>query len=188
MDVPEFVSRVREFGAPGITAADLETFRYRPGEGRRLRSEIVDRLLPDFGVTDLPLLRVLIREETLARRINDGCGRVLFALATMLYALGEVEDVLRLHAAKFANMDAGSMIDHYMLRMSRSEAELAAFVRERLTMHPAESSWPMARVLRDIHHAFAADDFEDRDACLLSAFHTLGTTYAEDVLDEDRAD
>lgn len=188
MDVVELISRARAFGELGISAADREAFRYRPGEGRRLRSEIADRLLLDFGPSDLPLLRALMQEETLARRINDGCGRVLFALATMLYALGEVEDVLRLHAAKFANMDAGSMIEHYMLRMGRPETELAAFVRERLAKYPTDSSWPVERVLRDVHYAFVADDFEDRDACLRTALQTLQTVYAEDVLDEDTVD
>ena len=188
MAVLELISRVRALGAKGIGAADREAFCYRPGAGRRLRSEIVDALLPDFGPADLPLLRALMQEETLARRINDGCGRVLIGLTTMLYALGEVEDVLRLHAAKFANMDAGCMIEHYMLRMGRSEAELVLFARQRLSEHPMESSWPVERVVRDIQHAFMSEDFEDRDGCLRHALHMLETIYADDVIDEDTAD
>ena len=188
MDVADLVSRVRASGAAGMTAADREAFRYRENEGRRLRSAIVDHLLTDFGPADLPLLRALMKEETSAREIHDGCGRVLYGLATMLYAVGEVEDVLRLHAAKFANMDAGTMIEQYMLRMGHSEAELTAFVRRRLAEEPGASSWPAERVLEDIGEAFASDDFEDRAACLVNAFLILESTYGEDVIDgEDPA-
>ena len=185
MDVADLVSRVRASGAAGITAADRAAFRYRQHEGRRLRSAIVDHLLPDFRAADLPLLRALTQEETQARTIHDGCGRVLYGLATMLYGLGELEDVLRIHAAKFSNMDAGTMIESYMLRIGRSEAEVTAFVRQRLAEQPFASSWPVARVLEDVRDAFASDDFEDRDACLENAFDILESTYAEDVLDED---
>lgn len=178
MNAADFVARVRRSGAAAITPADLAAFRYRPGAGRAVRAQVVELLLPQHSRADLPTLRALIREELQARREHGGCGRVLLALATMLSAVGEPEDVLLVHAAKFANMDAGASIDRGLLRMGARE-ELAAAVSRGLEL----TDWPLARVLGDLDAAFA--DAATHDEALERARHLLDTAWAEDTLDEE---
>lgn len=186
MNVADFVTRVRRSGESAITPADVAAFRYRPGAGRAVRSQVADLLLPQFGVADLPILRALIREELRARCEHDGCGRVLLALATMLSAVGAPEDVLLVHAAKFANMDAGATIDRGLLRLGSQEVLVAA-VRSRLAREPDASDWPLERVLRDLDAAFSSG--ATHEEALQSARHALATAFAEDTLDpEDEED
>lgn len=182
MNAADFVARVRRSGEAAITPADLAAFRYRPGAGRAVRSQVVELLLPQHSRADLPTLRALIREEIHARREHEGCGRVLLALATMLSAVGAHEDVLLVHAAKFANMDAGATIDRGLLRMGSRE-ELAAAVRRHLERHPEVADWSLERVLQDLDAA--SSDAATHDEALERARHLLDSAWAEDTLDEE---
>jgi hypothetical protein len=179
----DFVARVRRSGESAITPADVAAFRYRPGAGRAVRSQVVELLLPQYSHADLPVLRALIREETHAREEHGGCGRVLLALATMLSAVGAPEDVLLVHAARFANMDAGVAIGRGLLRMGSRE-ELAAAVRHQLERQPQLST--LKRVLEDLDEAFS--DGATHDEALERARNGLETAWASNTLDDEAED
>lgn len=185
MNATEFIARVRASGASAITQSDVAAFRYRPGAGRAVRAQVVEALLPQLSGADLPTLRAVIREEIRARKEHDGCGRVLLALATMLSTVGEPEDVLLVHAAKFANMDAGATIDQGLLRMASREV-LAAAVRRVFERQPDVTTWALERVLKDLDAAFSHG--ATHDEALPSARHDLDTAMAEDTLDEEDED
>jgi hypothetical protein len=85
------------------------------------RAELIEALLHDHTVSDVPLLRALIDLQTSEAEKSAGCGD-LYALAFMLYRLGDPSDVVRLVRAKQSNMDSGCMIDLEMLTMREPDA------------------------------------------------------------------
>jgi hypothetical protein len=89
--------------------------------GSAERAALIEALLHDHAVSDVPLLRALIDLQTSEAEKSAGCGD-LYALAFMLYRLGDPSDVVRLVRAKQSNMDSGCMIDLEMLTMREPDA------------------------------------------------------------------
>jgi hypothetical protein len=150
-----------------------------------VRLDLANALLRDYSDADLPLLRELIQQETAARMVNDGCGRILFACTLMLFSLGHLEDFFDIYRAKFANMDAGSMIDLYMLRLRHQREQVLDFVHSRCSTPPGFAECSLEAVLKDVADAFAEETYPNDDACVAAARNLLEATYPDDTGDED---
>jgi hypothetical protein len=188
MDVEGLIQRARSQGRAGIREQDRRAIAYRPGAGRVQRRVIADRLLESFSGADLPLLRALMIEETMARREHGGCGRVLYALATMLFALGKLEDLPLVYNAKYSNMDAGSMIDSFFLTMQQDHGAVIAYLKSDLS-GAGISPVVAEEMLSEMEEAFTlAERGVSAEELLGRARAELSGTYGDDLFDEDEED
>ncbi len=121
----------------------------------------VERRLRAPDPADLPWIRARIERETAARRAaGGGCGDTLYALAFLLYLVGDATDAPRIHAAKYANFDCGCTIDRGLLTMRCSLDELRA------ALDPSTHG----RLLAEAAAVIASPDHDDLEGALRHYF------------------
>jgi len=114
----------------------------------------VERRLRAADPADLAWVRARIEAETARREAaGGGCGDTLYALAFLLYLVGEATDARRIRAAKHANFDCGCTIDRQLLTMRRKLDELRAALDP---VHDGKLLAEIAAVIADPDH----DDLE----------------------------
>lgn len=121
----------------------------------------VERRLRASDPADLAWVRARIDVETARREAaGGGCGDTLYALAFLLFRIGEAADARRVRAAKHANFDCGCTIDRGLLTIGRDLDELRA------ALDPVAD----AKLLAEIADVIAHPDHDDLDAALARYF------------------
>jgi hypothetical protein len=120
------------------------------------RWETIEPLLRAADRNDLAQIRALVRQAIAANRDDDdiGCGDELYALCFLLYLVGDPDDALLVHEAKYLNMDTGVMIDRDLLTMRRDRDTMLRAI----AALPAGVAPPL--LVRDLTAAFDDPKFE----------------------------
>ena len=105
---------------------------------RKFRAEVVNRLLYDFTLKDIYLVRKLIEEEL---KCDAATGRHdnIYQLCFYLYELAQPEDIFRLYNAKFdaSNFDVACTLDREMITIRHTYNDAISYIERELKQNPA---------------------------------------------------
>jgi hypothetical protein len=146
MEASAIISSYRNSLTTEIPQDLRQCFTFRPtnlsdgtiqDENLGFRTEITERLLNDFSLADIKLIRELFRAELDCERAiwrHDN----LYQLSYYLYSLGQMEDTFLLYEAKYGlrHMDASTMQDRYSITVGHEPNEIIKYVEDRFENNP----------------------------------------------------